>query len=51
VDLTPENLSAADCVVLVTDHDAFDYDHIARHAGVIVDTRGIYREGDNIVKA
>ena len=32
-------LRAADCVVLLTDHSAFDYQMIARHSQVIVDTR------------
>ncbi|MEW5724126.1 MAG: nucleotide sugar dehydrogenase [Thermodesulfobacteriota bacterium] len=51
VDLTPENLAGADCVLLVTDHDDFDYEAIARHARLIVDTRGVYRSGENVVKA
>jgi UDP-N-acetyl-D-glucosamine dehydrogenase len=39
VDLTAESLSAADCVLLVTDHSALDYAWIASQARVIVDTR------------
>ena len=38
--LTADTLSQADCVVLVTDHDAFDYNLIAQHATLIIDTRG-----------
>jgi UDP-N-acetyl-D-glucosamine dehydrogenase len=41
--LTPEILQRADCVVIVTDHAAVDYDLVARHAGVVVDTRGAMR--------
>jgi UDP-N-acetyl-D-glucosamine dehydrogenase len=37
--LTSEYLAAQDCLVLVTDHSAFDYEHIARHARLLVDTR------------
>jgi UDP-N-acetyl-D-glucosamine dehydrogenase len=37
--LTAESLEAADCVVILTDHRAFDYEMIRRHARVIVDTR------------
>jgi len=49
---TAENLSARDCVVLVTDHDAFGYDALARHAKLLVDTRGRYpKAAGNIVKA
>jgi len=52
VELTPQVLKAQDCVVLVTDHDRFDYDAIAAHAWLLVDTRGRYPVGGaNIVKA
>jgi UDP-N-acetyl-D-glucosamine dehydrogenase len=41
-----------DCVVLATNHDAFDYPLIRRHAQLIVDTRGVYLEpAPNVVKA
>ncbi len=33
-------LKAQDCVLLVTHHDDFDYDLIAAHAPLIIDTRG-----------
>ena len=50
--LTPELLSAQDAVVIVTDHTAVDYELVARHAALIVDTRGIYRAPrPNVVKA
>ena len=39
VDLTPEVLRAADCVVIATDHRAFDWPLVAEHARAIVDTR------------
>jgi UDP-N-acetyl-D-glucosamine dehydrogenase len=32
-------LEESDAVVLVTDHSAFDYARIARHARLLVDTR------------
>jgi len=37
-----ETLAAQDCVVVATDHDAFDYDLIRGQAPLIVDTRGRY---------
>jgi UDP-N-acetyl-D-glucosamine dehydrogenase len=37
--LTPEALRRADCVVVATDHRAFDYAVIAREAPLIVDLR------------
>ena len=49
--LSPESLAEADCVILVTDHEAFDYDMIAAHARLVVDTRGKFKPGPNIVKA
>jgi len=52
LDLTKETLAGQDCVVLVTDHDRFDYEAIAAHAPLVVDTRGRYTKGGrNIVKA
>ncbi len=38
-ELTPEFLSAQHCVLIVTDHSAFDYAAIVRHAQLVVDTR------------
>lgn len=47
-----ESLSRQDCVVLVTDHDAFDYEAIAAHAKLLVDTRGRYLKPlSNVVRA
>jgi UDP-N-acetyl-D-glucosamine dehydrogenase len=39
VTLTPETVSAADCVMVVTDHSAIDYAMIKRRAKLVVDTR------------
>ena len=51
-ELTPDTLSACDCAVLLTDHSDFDYELIAEHASLIVDTRGRYREpSEKVVKA
>ncbi len=38
-DPTPERLAAADCVVIVTAHAAFDFGRVAQHATLVVDTR------------
>ncbi|KAA1188943.1 nucleotide sugar dehydrogenase [Pseudohalioglobus sediminis] len=52
VELTPASVAAYDCVVLATDHEAFDYDMILEHAPVIVDTRGRFRGGsEKVIKA
>jgi len=50
--LEEELLRGQDAVVIVTDHKAVDYAAVARHAQLVVDTRGVYREPlDNVVKA
>lgn len=52
VALTEQTLAEADCVLLVSDHDAFDYDFIGRHAKLIVDSRGRFRNATaRVVKA
>jgi len=52
VPLTAESISGYDCAVLATDHEAFDFALIQRHARLIVDTRGVYLEPSaNVVKA
>ncbi len=45
--LTPAALRKADLVVILTDHSAFDYPEIVRHAKIILDTRN----GTKTVKA
>ena len=39
VQVTPDEVAAADAVLLVTDHDAFDYDLVLAHARYVLDTR------------
>ena len=52
VDLTVENLKSYDCILLATNHDAFDYEEIYANAPLIVDTRGVYRrKSPKIVQA
>ncbi len=43
VPLTDELLGSANCVVIITDHSAFDYDQIVAQAAVVVDTRNATR--------
>jgi UDP-N-acetyl-D-glucosamine dehydrogenase len=40
-ELTAEELSAADLVVVLTDHDAFDFDLVAAHAEHVLDCRRV----------
>ena len=51
VPMTPATLAATDCAVVITDHKAFDYDVITRHAPLIVDSRNaIKRKHDHVFK-
>lgn len=54
VPLTAETIAAADVVVVVTDHDNVDYDMVAKHARLVIDTRNklaAVADRHNIVKA
>ncbi len=52
VPLPPASLAGYDCIVIATDHKAFDYDLIRRHAKLVVDARGVYPErAENVVGA
>lgn len=52
VELTPQSLASQDCVVVVTDHDKFDFEAVAAHAGLVIDTRGRYPKSlPNVVRA
>ena len=46
-DYSLQLLQEADCVVIVTDHGAFDWDEVLRHSQVIVDTRHVYSDHSN----
>lgn len=54
-ELTKEYLAEQDCVLIVTDHTAFDYDFVVKHSRLIVDTRNATAHttttGAKIVKA
>jgi len=38
-ELTVEYVQSRDCVLVVTDHSAYNWNWIGQHAAVIVDTR------------
>jgi UDP-N-acetyl-D-glucosamine dehydrogenase len=42
--LTREYLAQQDCVLIATDHSAYDYDFIVRHSTLVVDTRNATRD-------
>ncbi len=52
VELIAETLGEHDAVVLITDHDAVDYEVVLENAPLIVDTRGVFRSlHPKVVKA
>jgi UDP-N-acetyl-D-glucosamine dehydrogenase len=55
IPLTESNLASYDLVLLSTDHDNFDYQLIAKHSKLIVDTRNAFErhgiKGANIYKS
>ena len=52
VDITAQSMADVDAVILATDHAKFDYDLVAKHAPLVIDSRGIYRGGEkHIIKA
>ncbi|MBM3979455.1 MAG: nucleotide sugar dehydrogenase [Planctomycetes bacterium] len=53
--LTPEYLAAQDCVLIATDHTAYDYAFIVAHSKLVIDTRNATKTvaagRDKIVRA
>jgi UDP-N-acetyl-D-glucosamine dehydrogenase len=53
--LTPEYLKGEDCLLIVTDHSAYDWQAILEHAQLVVDTRnatrGVTKYRERIVRA
>ena len=47
--LTAETLQNADCVILTTNHDAFDIEFIKQHSKLIVDMRNMVKESSEKV--
>jgi UDP-N-acetyl-D-glucosamine dehydrogenase len=54
-ELTPQYLAEQDCVLIATDHTAYDYGMIVQHAKLVIDTRnatkGVATNREKIVKA
>ena len=43
--LTPEFLSSQDCLLIATDHSAFDYEQIVRHGRLVLHRHGPHLPG------
>ncbi len=54
-ELTPEYLASQDCVLISTNHSAYDYSSIVEHSSLVVDTRNATRDvtsgREKIIKA
>jgi UDP-N-acetyl-D-glucosamine dehydrogenase len=54
-ELSPEYLASQDCVLIATDHSAYDYGFIVKHSPVVIDTRNATKNvaggREKIVKA
>jgi UDP-N-acetyl-D-glucosamine dehydrogenase len=54
-ELTPDYLRSQDCMLIVTDHSAYDWPQIVAHSALVVDTRNATRDladhGERIVPA
>ena len=44
LELTPEFLAAQDCVLIATDHSAYDYEFIVKHSPMVLDTRNATKQ-------
>ena len=42
--LDPQLLAAQDCVLILTDHSAYDWPWIVEHSQLVVDTRNATRD-------
>jgi UDP-N-acetyl-D-glucosamine dehydrogenase len=53
--LTEETLAAMDCVLIATDHSAYDYQFILDHSDLVVDTRnacnGLRGAAEKVIQA
>jgi UDP-N-acetyl-D-glucosamine dehydrogenase len=53
--LTPDYLKGQDCLLVVTDHSAYDWPSILEHARLLIDTRnatrGMTKHRERIVRA
>ena len=50
-ELSIKNIASQDCVILLADHDIFDYEIIEKHSKLIIDTRGRFNSSEKIIKA
>jgi len=52
VNVDARSIASFDCVIIATAHSAYDFSSLAKHAGLLFDTRGVTRQikGNNIIR-
>ena len=51
IELDKEDIEKFDSIIIATDHDKIDYEKIKENSRLIIDTRGRYKVGGNVVRA
>ena len=51
ISLTPQNVKKFDLIILITDHDSFDYEMIEKNGRLIIDTRGRFKVKHNVKRS
>jgi len=49
-ELNKNNIEDQDCLILVTDHDQFDYLFIEKYSNLIIDTRGRFKPSNKVIR-
>ena len=48
IQLAPKNIKIFDVIILLTDHNKFDYEMILEHSKIIIDTKGIFSKSEKV---
>lgn len=51
ITLNQKTIESFDCIVLATDHEGFDYKLLGKYSKLIIDTRGKFKDMDNVIHA
>jgi len=51
LELNKKNISDQDCLILITDHDNYNFKEIEQFSNLIIDTRGIFKTSKKIIRA
>ena len=51
LELNKKNISDQDCLIIITDHDNYNFKEIEQFSKLIIDTRGIFKTSQKIIRA